>query len=64
MNRREAVQAYWKSNRRLIAVLLVIWFVVLVYALVMDRLDRKYGVGDDEGGRRRVSRPGPTCSSD
>jgi putative solute:sodium symporter small subunit len=91
MNRREAAQAYWKANRRLIAVLLLIWFVVsfgfgiifaeelyderighlpasfwwahqgammvfvviiLVYALVMDRLDRKYGVGDDEGGPR------------
>ncbi len=26
--------------------------IILVYALVMDRLDRKYGVGDDEGGPR------------
>ena len=87
MDRRSAAQAYWKANRRLIAVLLAIWFLVsfcfailfaeelstvkigqlpasfwwaqqgaimvfvvliLVYALVMDRLDRKYGVGDDD----------------
>lgn len=91
MDKREAAKAYWKANRLLIAVLLVIWFVVsfgfsilfaedlsrsnighlpasfwwaqqgaimvfvlliLAYALIMDRLDRKYGVGDEKGGDR------------
>ena len=91
MDKREAARAYWKANRRLIALLLSIWFLVsfgfsilgaellydtkignlpasfwwaqqgaimvfviliFVYAITMDRIDRKYGVGDDEGGDR------------
>ena len=82
-----ASQEYWRKNRTLIAVLLVIWAIVsygfaifgaeplydmkigklpmsfwwahqgsmfvfvlliLVYALVMDRLDRKYDVHEDD----------------
>jgi len=87
MDKKQAAQAYWRANRLLITVLLVIWFVVsfgfsilfaedlydtrigqlpasfwwaqqgammvfvvliLVYALAMDRLDKKYGVGDEK----------------
>jgi putative solute:sodium symporter small subunit len=32
--------------------MIVFVLLILVYALVMDRLDRKYGVGDDEGDKR------------
>ncbi|NJN64216.1 MAG: DUF4212 domain-containing protein [Acidobacteria bacterium] len=91
MERKRDVQAYWRANRRLIAILLAIWalvsygfsiflaeplygarigyapmsfwwaqqgsifvFVILifVYAIVMDRIDRRYGVDDDREERR------------
>jgi putative solute:sodium symporter small subunit len=39
--------SFWWAQQGAIMVFVILIF---VYATVMDRLDRKYGVGDDEGG--------------
>jgi uncharacterized membrane protein len=52
---KESLRRYWRSNLRIMAVLLAIWFVaglgcsivvfvvvILVYCLMMNRLDRKH----------------------
>ena len=41
--------SFWWAQQGAIMVFVVLIF---AYALIMDRLDRKYGVGDDEGGDR------------
>lgn len=92
MNKKNAMQEYWRKNQALIAVLLGIWFLVsyvfpiflarplygihvgrlpmsfwwahqgsmyvfviliFVYAYVMDRLDEKYDVHEDDVRRPR-----------
>jgi putative solute:sodium symporter small subunit len=41
--------SFWWAQQGAIMVFVVLIF---AYALIMDRLDRKYGVGDDEEGKR------------
>jgi putative solute:sodium symporter small subunit len=41
--------SFWWAQQGAIMVFVILIF---VYAFSMDRLDRKYGVGDDEGGDR------------
>ena len=41
--------AFWWAQQ---GAMMVFVLLVLAYALIMDRLDRKYGVGDERGGRK------------
>ena len=40
--------SFWWAQQGAMVVFVLL---ILVYATVMDRLDKKYGVGDDEGGQ-------------
>ena len=41
--------SFWWAQQGAIMVFVIL---ILAYALIMDRLDRKYGVGDEKGGAK------------